>query len=161
MSCVLALRELQVSEFFSYSRWTFLVKFLSEGELDSRARLAGPAAEQAQSEDMVRFLRSSELVQCLIFPFRRSRKPWQLQNEKQKTSALVHRQSELIPAQELQRKSSKSWAQRNARKMSRKKHSKMLEETWTARSSQFWRKASPQKIEKISPFWCTILKILL
>merc|ERR1712037_398663 len=28
------------------------VKFLSEGELDSRARLAGPAAEQAQSEDM-------------------------------------------------------------------------------------------------------------
>jgi hypothetical protein len=34
------------------------VKFLSEGELDSRARLAGPAAEQAQSEEMVnKFLR--------------------------------------------------------------------------------------------------------
>ena len=32
------------------------MKFLSEGELDSRARLAGPAAEQAQSEEMVKNL---------------------------------------------------------------------------------------------------------
>ena len=32
------------------------MKFLSEGELDASARLAGPAAEAAQSEEMVRIL---------------------------------------------------------------------------------------------------------
>jgi len=43
-----------VTLFEKLQEFIFLVKFLSEGELDSRARLAGPAAEQAQSEDMVK-----------------------------------------------------------------------------------------------------------
>ena len=48
--CLLTGRDLFRDAIFTSK---FLVKFLSEGELDASARLAGPAAEAAQSEEMV------------------------------------------------------------------------------------------------------------
>ena len=41
------------------------MKFLSEGELDASARLAGPAAEAAQSEEMVSKIRKISSLRLL------------------------------------------------------------------------------------------------